>query len=206
MAHCFAYRKPWEVDQEVIVDILGLHACVKCRMTTVYDYLVKQMRRKGQDCMKVSKDNIPAFTGDHGYSPSAYRMYIYGLVGKIGIVPYLMAIRSYKDGGRSRRQSPEAARDFLDRLEYFSGKPGILRTLPDKGALLDKYFDFKIENQDYKKESIVAAEVSAIESAAAPKTLAEPPKTENTEQSGIKLGKPTRVWVNEEIEALNKGK
>jgi len=119
-----------------------------------------RQNRYNQSLRKLKEDSFPMFSLD-SEAPSAYRFYLFGLVDKVGWDTYKKAIRSY-DGSennylaRSSNRNLSAvelnrkrARDFFDRIEYFSGKPGVLRTLPDQGKLLDEHFNVEIANKPY---------------------------------------------------------
>ena len=66
-------------------------------------------------------------------------IYLLGLVGKIGWDTYKKVFRSYENEPFYYSTWPTKNREFLNRLEQNSGVP-ILRSLPDRGALLDKFF------------------------------------------------------------------
>ena len=61
---------------------------------------------------------------------------------------YKQVFRSYKDPDFTPKRYRNTGqntwgRDFFDRIEHFSGKPGVLRTLPDNGAIYDKFLSDK---------------------------------------------------------------
>jgi hypothetical protein len=80
-----------------------------------------------------------------GINGSSFQIYILGLVDKVGWETYQKAFRSYNDKTFTPQKFTTTgraaqARDLFDRIEHFGGKPGVLRTLPDRGVLLDKHF------------------------------------------------------------------
>ena len=82
------------------------------------------------------------------YRGGAYNCYLLGLVEKVGWEPVEKAFQSYNDYppnynhvARGEARQKMRARDFFERIAYFSGNPDILRSLPDAGALLDEHFN-----------------------------------------------------------------
>lgn len=101
---------------------------------SVYDKSVKEFNKGKLDAFKESEHEV-----------CAYDMYLLGLVDKVGWDTYEKALRSYKTRGYQSKSysgdsSVVAARDLLDRIEFYSGKKDVLRSLPDKGKLLDLHF------------------------------------------------------------------
>ena len=95
---------------------------------------------------KFRRNEMTSFANCSCQTGSVFDFYIYGLVDKVGWETYKKAFHSYQDptfvsefvysGERLNIQ----ARDFIDRLVHFSGKPDVLSSLPDGGKLLDEHF------------------------------------------------------------------
>ena len=68
---------------------------------------------------------------DSARGGSAFDLYVHGGVGEVGYEPYKKAIRENKSA---------TPREFFNAIERFSGRPGLFRTLPDEGWLLDNRF------------------------------------------------------------------
>jgi len=149
MGHCFAGLRAWDADCETMAELLMAYADEKLGPK------IGVTNRAGYRNMRynehfTTKKTIGQFSaGSEG--PSVYRFYLFGLAApdKAGWDAIGKAIRSVKNTGKNSWFNTEAARGFLDRIEYFSGKPGILRTLPDKGELLDKYFNVEVKDKSY---------------------------------------------------------
>ena len=80
--------------------------------------------------------------------------YLFGLVDVVGWDAYKQAFRSYSDSdfiplylyqcqnpdaSPNQKRPHERARDLIDRIAHFSGKPDALRLLPDRGEMLQLY-------------------------------------------------------------------
>jgi len=109
------------------------------------------------------------------YRGGAYNCYLLGLVEKVGWGPVEKAFQSYNDYPPNYNSVPRGetrqkarARDFFERIAYFSDKPDVLHSLPDKGALLDEHFN---------AEPSTATKRLLASSTASPNTAAPPPST-----------------------------
>jgi len=161
LAHLFANDQNWEVAAESIPDVLIAYAMETISgaqygipgdrrffgQKTVGTAHRKRVYDRASDALRASK--IDALKR----GSSVYELYIYGLVDKVGWDTYKQVFRSYNDKAftpnkYSTRNQITQARDFFDRIEHFSGKPGVLRTLPDKGVLLDKFFNVQVAQQN----------------------------------------------------------
>jgi hypothetical protein len=187
LAHAFA-GDAWKIDSESMAELLRSYVGEKLKN----DFSVRR-----DICINLVNDfknGTLAMFSMHSGETSAYRFYLFGLVERVGWDTYKKAIHSYNGAG-----GPEyditSARDFLDRLEYFSGKPGVLRTLPDRGKLLDEHFNVEITEKPYTQPAPPPSP---------PPT--ETPKVKTEDTSTPEPRKPMRSYVNKEIEALNKGR
>jgi len=156
LGHVFANSRKWEIDIEVITELL-----VSYFMETILEAQYGAPGKSGvtlgarhrQRMYNRSLDDLRAGRIEAFDRGGVFQLYIHGLVDKVGWDTYKQVFRSYSDENFTPNKyeitwdknghfigNPNA-RDFFDRIEYFSGKPGVLRTLPDKGALLDKYFN-----------------------------------------------------------------
>ena len=95
---------------------------------------------------KFRRNEMTSFAYCSCQTGSAFDFYIYGLVDRVGWETYKKAFHSYQDPAfvseyaYSGERVHVQARDFIDRLAFFSGKPDVLSSLPDRGALLDEHF------------------------------------------------------------------
>ena len=186
MAHIFAKRKAWEIDIENITHVLMSYAME----TNKFQYggiprnasIFLQKTVENQHRLRRYQVAIDSYKAnkieDFNTNNCAYIFYTMGLVDKVGWDAYKQTFRSYNDKGFIPNKYESVGnskvirtRDFLDRIEYFSGKPGVLRTLLDKGALLDKYFSPQVVQQN-----LGATPNESIMVKSSPK---EPPQTDN---------------------------
>ena len=154
MAHIFSSGNRWNVDYESTVDLIMSYAMETNpmlyygrppqNMSNFNKVAGNQHRHRFiQHAVDKFKNNrINAFGG----GGDAYSFYTLGLVDKIGWDTYKQVFRSYDDPGfepniYANELRPARARDFFDRIEHFSGKPDVLRSLPDNGALLSRHFN-----------------------------------------------------------------
>ena len=234
LAHIYADLYRWEVSNESVAELLvtyalenipnmrlgapgmsgGIHTPVSGR----------QLRQQKIDeaQKKFRTGNIPDFDSS-GKGGSAYDYLLFGLVDVVGWDVYKKAIHSYlTDGLRLRTQfvgreaMARAARDFFNRLEYFSEKPGVLRTLPDKGQILDKFFGAHIENQfNINHEQDPSTRVTTNNNTTprptprvtpratqAPPQAASPPMPAQNAEPSInpRTGRPNRTWTNPDLQ------
>jgi|GEM_PF-2238518 len=156
LAHVFADATNWEINSESAVPLLEAYAfeTVPAAQIGATSGNRHRISRFEQSLDRFRKNNIVAFAldeaGASGYEAQAFDFYLLGLVDKVGWETYKKVIRTYADepfvsltrfpGGQAGK-----ARDFFDRIERFSGKPGVLRSLPDRGELLDKYFSGQVQ-------------------------------------------------------------
>jgi len=152
LAHVFAYATNWEVNAESIVPLLMAYAYETIPGETSGNR--HRISRFEAALNNFRTNKIEAFAlddpDDSGYGAHAFDFYLLGLVDKVGWETYKKVIRTYADephvtiarfpGGQAGK-----ARDLFDRIERLSGKPGVLRTLPDRGELLDKYFSVQVQ-------------------------------------------------------------
>jgi len=152
LAHVFAYATNWEVNPESVVPLLEAYAFETVPAAQIGSTPGNKHRigRFEAALNNFRNNKIEAFAlddpADSGYGAHAFDFYLMGLVDKGGWETYKKVIRSYADephviharfpGGQAGK-----ARDFFNRIERFSGKNGVLRSLPDNGALLDKHFN-----------------------------------------------------------------
>ena len=152
LAHVFAYATNWEVKAESIVPLLMAYAYETIPGETLGNR--HRISRFEAALNNFRTNKIEAFAlddpDDSGYGAHAFDFYLLGLVDKVGWETYKKVFRTYADephvtiarfpGGQAGK-----ARDLFDRIERLSGKPGVLRSLPDKGELLDKYFSVQVQ-------------------------------------------------------------
>ncbi|MCL2005376.1 MAG: hypothetical protein FWG73_04340 [Planctomycetaceae bacterium] len=158
IAHVFENRQIWSVDAETFAELLisfGMeNAGVQYANPRGTIIRGDAHRKNGyNDALGAFwRGGIPAFSRS-SYESSAFRLYLFGLVDRVGWDTFRKVFHSYageRSPSRNRSvQRVERARDFLDRIEYFSGRPGVLRSLPDNGRLLDQHFNVKIEDKPY---------------------------------------------------------
>ena len=168
IAHIFTpHNYGWSAnDRESIADFFACYAKETMRLGK-FELRYRESRRNFRT------DKIETFRGRHEHNGCAFEFYLYGLVDKVGWETYKKAIRSYNDNNfipnmyeeipklepsateeekqsYAKRKAIVSARDFLDRVEHFSGKPDVLRSLSDKGALLDEHFNVKVTQQNLR--------------------------------------------------------
>ena len=155
LAHVFAYATNWEVNPESVVPLLMAYAYETVPEAQIGSTPGNKSRISRFEAAldNFRKNKIVAFAlddaDDSGYGAHAFDFYLLGLVDQVGWDTYKKVIRSYADephvtharfpGGQAGK-----ARDLFNRIERVSGKPGVLRTLPDKGELLDKFFTVQV--------------------------------------------------------------
>ena len=158
MAHVFAAGRKWETERESIVDLLISYAMETNReihygdpSKTIGKYLRKTIGTQHRLRVYQNALNQQNITADTIKNCSD--IYTLGLVEKAGgWDTYKQVFRSYSDkdftpntykyeGSYYNAQTL----DFLDRLEYFSGKPGLLNSLPDRGSLLNRLNVTRVE-------------------------------------------------------------
>ena len=169
LAHIFAFGRAWEADAENITEILVSYAMETTHgvqygtpgkrgfhlQKTVGTGHRSRLYNHALDNLKANK--IEAF-GANGSRGTSFDIYIHGLVDKVGWDTYKQVFRSYDDKDfkpniyrpKVSSRAVIRARDFFDRIEHFSGKPGVLRTLPDRGTLLDKHFNAQVTERNLK--------------------------------------------------------
>ena len=147
MAHIFTHGQGAKTTSESIVDVLVSYAMETNRAIQYGDpayisgFLSKTVGNghRLRKLQKAQKDTNPkpSYLVDN-----CSTIYTLGLVDKVGWDTYKKVFRSYQDENfipnkyTSNIGGVVKTCDFLDRLEYFSGKPGILQSLPDKGKIL----------------------------------------------------------------------
>ena len=167
MAHVFSSGNKWNTDYESTVNLITTYALetnreiqygspsergVYLQKTVGNQQRLRNYQRTVDEFKKTG--NMKAFGG----TGDAYELYLLGLVDKVGWDVYKQTFRSYDDKNfvpnvYAKESRYVRARDFLDRIEHFSGKPDILRSLPDKGSLLDRHFTFEVVQQNLKPAS-----------------------------------------------------
>ena len=165
MAHVFENkyrdRVKWSTSTETFAELLVAYGAEKFAVqygNNVFRREEYRQKRYNESLEGFKRGNLPKWSVN-GYSPSVHRMYLFGLLDKVGWDTYKKVFRSY--GPAPNIMAPREPhvpvtvytelrdRDFFDRLEYFSGKPGVLRTLPDRGRLLDQHFNINVANKPY---------------------------------------------------------
>ena len=164
LAHIYADAYRWEVENESTAELLVSYALENIPNMRLgvpgmgAAYTPVSGRQLRQQKLNEAQKNFRAGTikdfANHHTGGCAYDYYLFGLVDVVGWDVYKKAVHSYLTDGLRLRVNQlrgdarrPAARDFFNRLEYFSEKPGVLRSLPDKGQILDKFFGAHIENQ-----------------------------------------------------------
>ncbi|MCL2104050.1 MAG: hypothetical protein FWH21_03195 [Kiritimatiellaeota bacterium] len=158
LGHIFANNRPWEAEPEswanlmvaYVLETAGIRYDEADARTQYRQRMFNEAQEKFEKARKVE-----VFAYEDG---TAYDYYLFGLVDKVGWEAYRKAFRSYYDGSYTLKKykvyqqsdrhnykgddKKVCARDFLDRIAYCSGQgEGVLRSLPDKGLLLDRYFN-----------------------------------------------------------------
>jgi len=164
LAHIFAHGRDWEIDAESITHVLTAYAMetipgAKYGTPGKPEALgktegIKHRSRVYNNALKKYKNNTITASDSSG---NAVELYSLGLVNKVAddnVISwdiYKQVFRSYDDEDfepneymSTRRFTATKTRDLLDRIEHFSGKPKVLRTLPDNGALLDRFFNVNV--------------------------------------------------------------
>lgn len=166
MSHVFANGMPWLAEYESLANVMmayvletaGIRYGAASNPVAGAQHRLREFaeaQEKFEEAQEKKGRNVKmrAFAYEDG---TVYDYYLLGLVDKVGWGAYKKAFRSYHDGSYAPKNYGEKARtkafdykgadkkviarDFLDRLEYFSGKSGVLKSLPDKGELLKKHF------------------------------------------------------------------
>ena len=133
MGHVFENQNPaWSIDGEAMADLFAAHALEYIKRDTAL--------RKSIINSSLSHGEDKTFSGGGSMAGSAYALYLFGLVDQVGWDAYTRAFKSYtredhRSAAPSRGGDPGRARDLLERI---GGNK--LRSLPDKGRLLDKHF------------------------------------------------------------------
>jgi hypothetical protein len=153
LSHVFSFGKEWDVAPETSVAFLTTYFLENTDMwygtggTPPRHYGTLARKQWFGETLAAYKSNahsLETFANTH--NRNVWVFYFWGLVDKVGWQPYEKAFQSYNDtplklaaniGGEDRRKA--RARDFLERIAKFSGKPNVLRSLPDKGKLLDEH-------------------------------------------------------------------
>ena len=158
IAHVFESRQIWSVDEETFAELLISFGMENAgfqyanRRGTIIRGNTHRKNGYNDALGSFWRNSLPAFSRS-SYESSAFRLYLFGLVDRVGWDTFRKVFHSYageRSPSRNRSvQRVERARDFLDRIEYFSGRPGILRSLPDHGKLLDQHFNVNIEHKPY---------------------------------------------------------
>jgi hypothetical protein len=193
MVHLFERDKQWQATHDLtfIIDAYVLQEMGYSNNTirTRYNSAVENFRLGNIDRA------IYNLHGDSSTERTVHGFYLNGLVLRIGYEPFRKAFHSYYDdsfkptytysfsgSGQSQvmRRMRENALELLDRIVYFSGQPNILETFPDRGALLERF------------------EVARIPISQQPSST--PPTAQPTQNET----RPRWVFVNEEIEVLNR--
>ena len=133
IGHVFGGNHDWNIDRESIAQLLASYAMESLgRGSGFRQYYLARSERQSRSY----GNNIQAYSRS-SREGSAFRLYALGLVDKVGWGAYKKAFRSYKDqnviGSRE-----EKARDFFERIA--GGSEITLRSLPDGGRLLDRFF------------------------------------------------------------------
>ena len=169
MAHLFATKALWNLETESVADLLvsypmetipwaqyGGGDTKAINPNFVKTVGIQHRQRRYQSALNnFNANKIQRF--NEAYGGAVYDMYLYGLIDKVGWDTYKKVYRSYDDkgfkpniykgstfNGDVLEQKTARVRDLFDRIEHFSGKPGVLRTLPDRGALLDRHFNVQV--------------------------------------------------------------
>ena len=144
MAHVFAYGREWEINGEDITNPLVSYAMEKhgLHYGGVPNYYpatkgIQHRQRKYNEALINLRMGRPDKLYD---GPEA--AYLLGLVDKVGGWDvYKEVFRSYPDDKRtivsssrlSEEQKMARSLDFFERIERVSGKPGVLRSMADRG-------------------------------------------------------------------------
>ena len=143
-------------DEETAANFLVYYALENCGVRISNSGSPSRLRQAYvQEALKnLQNESISAFPSC-SCGGSAYDLYMCGLVDQLGWEMLRQTIQSYHDGTYTpnKRYEPDRekeqtamhvrAHEFFDRLAHFHGDAQILRTGPDEGALLDKYFTVK---------------------------------------------------------------
>jgi hypothetical protein len=177
MGHIFASQKTWVAEEETIANFLTMYALEKggfwygMPKPTPHPAVLGLMKGKEYRAYisqkaweRYQKNTIRPFiskqdyAGSHGYD-SVYDFYLVGLVEVAGWDAIKKAIRSYNDDSYKPQYTYQGdlqkvrAREFFDRIVHFSGKPNVLRSLPDRGALLDRHLNVTVKAAAPPKQS-----------------------------------------------------
>ena len=155
MAHIFDNGKAWNAETESIAELMVMYVYENTdawrweRARSLPKTAYRQQRHaiawaEYVESKKEEGEKLETFVP---YRGGAYNCYLLGLVDKVGWVPFEKAFQSYNDYppnynqiARGEARQRARARDFFERVAYFSGKPDVLHSLPDQGELLDAHF------------------------------------------------------------------
>jgi len=162
--HIFASDRLWEAEAESFAHLgeayfIGKSNIVFDKKVNIWPLTTLQGEfDKAQENFK--SERLCKFSYENG---TALDYYLFGLVGKVGWETYKKVFRSYADGSYTPKnygkyeitpsheeryyKAPDKvirARDFFDRVAHFSGDPNVLRSLPDKGRILDLHFSPRV--------------------------------------------------------------
>jgi len=172
VAHIFGFLKDWDIDREGITDLLIAYAMERNQEKLQYGGVFRgadihwrktvgeqhRLRRVERASKKYKNNTIVPFN-INGAVGSVHDLYVLGLVKEVEWDTFKQVFRSYNDkgfrpniyeslGSTKIENKPARMRDFLERIEHFSGKPGVLRSLDDNGELFDQYFNVKVVQQN----------------------------------------------------------
>ena len=167
MAHAFASRSKWEAEAETLAVFMQAYAA-ECAPGLNKAPGKKYRNEQYAMALKAYTDgNIPAFKH---YGGGALDLYLFGILEATNWVVIKKALHSYLPKNKaqftpknyeeiiiehanpynSKKPSKDGyvdrARELLDRIAFFHGDEKVLRSLPDNGKLLDKYFSPKVKD------------------------------------------------------------
>jgi hypothetical protein len=150
MAHVFVQNRSWGISARTESDLLIGYALE----AVDGHYFFENIKMTGPQHIKGAfgianiartRNTITPIT-EPGKMNGVHNFYLFGLVETAGWDAYKKALRSYDDPKftpsftyKGKSPQHERARDLFDRLSQFSGKPDVLKSLPDKGELLEKH-------------------------------------------------------------------
>ena len=219
LAHKFENNTNWCADIEALVDMLVSYALESIRGAHYHDYDNRQrvegaQHRRQLYGRSVAKHNIGSLKKNRGtsgtrYDASALDIMNLGLVDVVGWEAYKQTFRSYDGERRFLGGNDGAAREFLDRLEHFGGKPGIHRSIPVMAAVVDKYFSFQpnilaqrleAEQQGVASTGIASVPAQPQERVATP-TTSPTPSTPTGSAFERTIPRPGgRSWTNSNLQ------
>ena len=157
LGHTFSFGREWDVAAETSACFMPCYGLENAGMwwgmreTPSYCSGIQERKQKFSEALAAFQRNSRTMETFHSARSTdfgtVWDFYPYGLVYNVGWRPYEKAFQSYRDNppqyadnivGEERRKAQ--AREFLERIAKFSGKPNVLRSLPDKGELFDKHF------------------------------------------------------------------